>query len=76
VLKLSYTFASLDPTLSVLVPPLISQLIQSRPVNGMIISEFHITTYGFHQVAGWHMLPKIFVELQLLPSQWVDKRSD
>lgn len=73
---LSNEFASLDPTLAVCLLALFSQLVQSRPVERMVIAELNIPSHGLHQMAGGYVQTEILVELHLLASDGVDKRSD
>lgn len=76
VLNLTNLLATLDPPFAVSLAALISQLVQSGPVGRVIIFELNIASNRLQQLTGRNMLPQILVELELLTSQWVDKRCD
>lgn len=76
VLVFADALAALDPAFMILGSPLIGQLNQSRPVLGMVVSEFNIAAHGFHQLLGRHMLSQVFVELELGSGVGVDEWGD
>ena len=67
---------ALDPAMTVFGSPLFGQAVQSRPVRGMIVFEFHIAAHGSHKLASGHMLAQVFVEFEFLPGLRVDERGD
>lgn len=76
IFDLANLFASLDPSFTVGLTTLISQLVQGWPIGGVVIFELDITSNRFQQLAWGDMLSQILVELELLPGQWVNKRRD
>lgn len=73
---LSDEFPALDPSFTVFVASLVSQFVESTPVERMVVFKFDVSADGLQQLARRDMLTEIFIELQLLPGQRVDKRGD
>lgn len=76
VLELADLLATLDPALANQLTTLFGQLIQSGPVDRVVVAELNITTHRLHELAGRNMLAQVLVELQLLTSLGVNEGCD
>lgn len=76
VFELADLLAALDPAFVVSRAALVGQLVQCEPVGRMVVTELDITTHRLHEMARWHVLAQVLVELELLASLRVNEWSD
>lgn len=76
VLKLANLFATLNPTLTLGFTALFSQLVQSGPVDEMVVLKLHITANGFQELLRRHVITQVLVVLELFPGGRVNERRD
>lgn len=65
--------AALDPAFMICVPTELDQLVEGRPVDGVVIFEFNITANRLHELRWWDVFAKVFIELELFSRDRVDE---
>lgn len=76
VLKLANLLATLNPTLTLGFTALFSQLVQSGPVDKVVVLKLHITANGFQELLRRYMVTQVLVVLELFPGGRVNERRD
>jgi hypothetical protein len=66
----------LDPPLAIFVSPFLRQLVESWPVNGVVVFELNVSTSCLQELSGGNMLTKVLVELEFLSRHRVDEWRD
>lgn len=65
-----------DPPLSVRGSALVGDLVQRWPIRRVIVLEIDLAAVSGHQLGWRDVAAEVFVELQLLASEWVDEGRD